>query len=265
MKVLIAGSLTWDRNIFNGNERQGIGGAVLHSAKAYQLSGNDVEVAFRAPPQLADELLQSLDDVVLHHQLSDSITRFTNRDLGKGQRQQTIDGFAPGITLIADRDIDILHLSPLHHLDLDTKWYDAKTDIALDLQGLVRTTKLGSVVPECTSEIDHCLRKVRWLKASEMELLCLLEKVQLDEAGFSRANPQMEVIVTRAENGGWIRYSGDVITSWNSTPIESDVDTTGAGDVFFAFYLSARCQLNQHDAAHYAARSTSELLRSRVK
>ena len=65
-----------------------------------------------------------------------------------------------------------------------------------------------------------------------------------------------ESVVTLGENGGFVQTQHGEIIEYTADTVNSPIDPTGAGDVFFAAYIVSRFsnQIQIPDACRYAAR-----------
>jgi sugar/nucleoside kinase (ribokinase family) len=77
--------------------------------------------------------------------------------------------------------------------------------------------------------------------ANESEILALMEVEDFEEAVAAAAAQVPLLVVTRSEKGA-IAVSGSQRASVGAEPIEKVVDTTGAGDLFAAGFLSGQAQ-----------------------
>ncbi len=79
------------------------------------------------------------------------------------------------------------------------------------------------------------------LFANEGELICLMENDDFDAALMQAAAQVPMLVVTRGEHGA-IAVTGGERTTVSAEPVAKVVDTTGAGDLFAAGFLSGQAQ-----------------------
>ncbi len=197
------------------------------------------------------------------------MTCFRNTVLADGERLQELVSLARPIdrTLIA-RALDGLghppvHLGPLHGTDIDLDALELLAQrasyVTLDIQGLVRASRRGPVTIERSPYLSSYLRFARVVKASDAELqdLCEFEGCEFSE--LLRRYDIEELVVTEGSRGGYVvNHLGDR-WPYAAVPVPHVVDTTGAGDVFFAVYLAERLHRGRStsDAAANAAKSAA--------
>jgi hypothetical protein len=263
MHVLVASSLSRDVNELAGCRIDRLGGAVIHSGLVYSGLGADTTVTFRSTLDdlnLARELLGAR--VRIQHQLSDVTTAFANCYAPDARRTQRILALAPTIDVCsAVGPVDLVHLSPLHQADLAPAWFDVTTTIAIDLQGLLRPAQPGIVRHRCSPGIHGCLARARYVKASAAEMTVLLAHLGTGERELTQHYPETEFLISEGHRGGRILPAEGIEARWHAQPLDAAVDTTGAGDMFFAAFLTYRQRLPAAPAAAHAATLTHRLLR----
>jgi sugar/nucleoside kinase (ribokinase family) len=79
------------------------------------------------------------------------------------------------------------------------------------------------------------------LFANEDEATHLTGSADLDTA-LERLKPLVETLVVTRGAAGALALQGSAKTVINAVPVEQVVDTTGAGDLFAAGFLTARCR-----------------------
>lgn len=156
---------------------------------------------------------------------------------------------------------DWIHLGPLYPTDIAPEAIAALAGftggISLDLQGYVRTVDSEHCIVRAVSEqLSGALTIADIVKAERAELQLILTHYQMTIAQLLSVYGIDELVVTEGENGGVVyAVSGDSFP-YPACAIDTLVDTTGAGDVFFAAYLVHR-RVQGHSipqACGYAAR-----------
>jgi hypothetical protein len=255
MRVLIAGSITRDTNFVNDDARSDWGGTVVYAARTYDALGVPCRILTSAAEPVGEAFPATAELIV---RPSPVTTAFENHYQHDQSRLQRAPSTAPPLAFdrTALAGVTWVHLGPLHPDDLTLPWYQIDAaPCALDVQGLTRRIVNGEVVAHADpGAVDH-LRRMRWLKASVREWSLL----------GCPALQQGELTLSRGIEGGDVLVS-DNTWNWRADPAISGCDPTGAGDVFFAAYLTHR---NGGDppatAARNAARFTSAFLRNRMR
>jgi sugar/nucleoside kinase (ribokinase family) len=265
MKVLIVGAITRDTNVFAGVAHHSFGGTALYAARTYARFDVDVRLVTRLTPADAHLIAAELPNAELITQPSPVTTAFENSYGAGDVRTQRVTAIAPPIEFRQDylRDVDWLHLGPLHPQDLHAQWLQTPSPvpIALDLQGFARQLQGERIVANLDARIIELLPRIEWLKASRVEWRTL--QAYLHIGPLERpARGAIETLVTDGADGGSVLRSGQRDVRWTAAPPVTDCDPTGAGDVFLAAYLYHRAsrRASAHRAAAEAARLTSELL-----
>ena len=118
--------------------------------------------------------------------------------------------------------------------------------LCADLQGYVRRVEGGLVRAKVSASVEGILQVAQWVKASQDELDLLLTWAQCDVGQLIERYGLREVVVTRVSQGGYIQHRRGMHL-FESTSVSRVCDSTGAGDVFFAFYLSERIVQKQQN------------------
>ncbi len=268
-RVLIAGSITRDTNVYAATPHCSFGGTALFAARTYRQFGIDVRLVTRlAAPDIA--LIEAeLAGVELIAQPSSVTTAFENTYGTNDTRTQRVTAVAPPIALDAGyfAGVDWLHLGPLHPNDLDPDWLDkpSPVPIAFDIQGLARQVQGERIAAVLDPRAIKLLPRIEWLKASRVEWRTLQAHLRIGPLDRP-THGSSETLVTDGAEGGIVLRNQQRDVRWSAAPAVTNCDPTGAGDVFLTAYLCHRIgrSASAHRSAAEAARVTSEFLLGRV-
>lgn len=136
-----------------------------------------------------------------------------------------------------------VHLGPLHGADLADDLVAGVAasgrPVSLDVQGLVRSARLGPVEVVGSPRLAAALSAATVVKAAEEELAAVEGFLGAPLAALVERFGLREVVVTAGARGGTVWVEGRRFP-YDAVPVAGRVDPTGAGDVFFAAYLAAR-------------------------
>jgi sugar/nucleoside kinase (ribokinase family) len=231
--IALLGNLT--RDYFPG-EQPRVGGAPFHGARA--LACVDVEAIVYARCAEADraELLPPVERLGAQVTYVPGMATAEFGLVYEGDRR-TMELLALGETWRPEElpelseDVTWAHVAPLVRSDFPAETLAALARggrrLSLDGQGLVRTSRLGTVVLDGAYD-PEVLAHVTVLKLAEEEAAVL---------GDPAALPVAEVIVTHGSRGATV-HAGGRSEHVAATPVDSD--PTGAGDAFCVSYVAAR-------------------------
>lgn len=237
----LVGLLTLDRNICGDVVRSGIGGSVFYISRALDVLGSSCSVltavgrGFPLTRFVGGCRYQSL---VINHYGWDNLV-FENI-YGEGGRNQLVRNYGYKFMLgdilehfCIDKP-DVLGLVPVigEVLPEDVVVLSSYFDVAVDPQGLVRVVSSGRVVGMPIN--PYYLGSCKIIKVSSDELMYLFNDLS-DLISFLD-NFEGIFIVTLGCRGSIIIFGGELIHI-PTISIEDPVDTTGAGDVYFAGIL----------------------------
>jgi sugar/nucleoside kinase (ribokinase family) len=252
MTVAIVGSTTIDTIAHQGRRIFKLGGVTTYSGMTYARQGVQCMLVSNVANR-DRHLLRPLanEDLILHLGKSRHTTRFVNHIDGDRRRQEMPAAADPiewrqlaGVI----GHVEILHLGPLHPKDIAHEVYPRLSTCnavaVLDVQGMVRCVKNHQVLPEVSTHLPDALKACAIVKADELELQILKRFFKMGVSNLMADFEIQELVVTAGQKGGYVLTADGETVSYASVPIQSVADPTGAGDVFFASYVTRR--LIQH-------------------
>ncbi|MEJ5359697.1 MAG: PfkB family carbohydrate kinase [Desulfobacterales bacterium] len=249
-RVVVAGSTTLDINLLGAVRLFKPGGVPCYAGLTYRRLGLAVGVVTRlaaADRGLLAPLAASGIDCFA--KAGEATTVFINlpRPSGRIQRAPSLaEPLAPQEIVEAARGAQLLHLGPLHPRDIDPALYrqlGARAFpglVALDLQGLVRRVEGGRVSGRASSHLAEALRPATIVKSDGEESETACRHLGLSPEGVLERFRVAEWVVTRGADGGMIYRACGAPVPYPGAPVQRVTDPTGAGDVFFAAYLTFR-------------------------
>ncbi|HHQ42736.1 MAG TPA: hypothetical protein ENK20_10675 [Chromatiales bacterium] len=253
--AVVAGSVTRDRLLLDGEPlAPRIGGAVWYAGGALRALGFHVRAVYRRAPRDAD-----LDEALAEAGLSprpEPARRTTVFELDyRGAGGALAELRAPALAepvpaeavVAAAAGAALLHLGPLHPLDLDPALWRRLPEgplRGLDLQGLARAVgQDGRVRPAPDARLAEALAAADIAKANAGEALLLTGAADPTGAALAlaRATRGGEAVVSLGAEGALAARGGE---HWHvaATPVEGLRETTGAGDILLAAYLARRLE-----------------------
>jgi sugar/nucleoside kinase (ribokinase family) len=204
--------------------------------------------------------------IQVHNGRTPSTTRFVNRIDGIRRTQEMPSIASPIRRRLVDaalRHAGVIHLGPLHPGDISPGVFArldrADAPVTLDIQGLVRGCDRTRIVPAVSDHLAAALQAADIVKSDQHELDLILDDYGAGVDALMKRFDITEWVVTSASKGGWIHVRGSRRCSYKPMPVDVPLDPTGAGDVFFAAYTTARLRLHRTPAAaaRHAARLSS--------
>ncbi len=251
--VIVVGSAAVDEQIArDGAVRIQVGGVVTYGGATFVREGLRAIAVCNLDARSGAAVRAALTGlgVEVCAGTSRTLTRFQNRLLVDGGRQQQILGLAdaigPEVVARALEGIDgpHVHLGPLHGADISREAIDLVAAraglITLDVQGFVRRGELGPVHDEVAPQLEAALAAANLVKADEAELDVVLKAYAVSAEQLVERFAIDELVVTAGSAGGYVVAGNAGRGAYRAVFAGPEGDTTGAGDVFFAAYVAAR-------------------------
>jgi sugar/nucleoside kinase (ribokinase family) len=262
-KIGVVGSTTIDKIVTSDRVYLKLGGVTTYAGITYgrnsvpavivsNLAGRD----FKIIKKLKAEKLNVFKG------LTDQTTHFINHTQGPRRYQELTQKARPiaigQIQAIIDK-VNALHLGPLHPHDIDAaafSWmHQLELPIFLDVQGFTRRVENHKVYPSVSHHLSDALKSAQVIKANEDEYQSILEFYQHNIVELMIRFKIEESVVTSGGKGGFVATQDGKIFKYAPESVESQADSTGAGDVFFAAYIISRYlkKKKMSEACRYAA------------
>lgn len=226
-----------------------IGGTATYAALTAHNLGLSVGIVTSFDPGFEPNSLPA--DVAIAQIPASETTTFQNI-YHNGRREQFIHGLAARIDPIAVpaawRKSPIIHLGPLVN-EVPSEIlsiFDRRSLIGVTPQGWMRQwDESGHVTPRRWHEAEEVLRRANVLVFSEEDVAHMRDEID------RLADLAQIMVVTQGPAGATVYLAGD---STHHPAFEAtEVDPTGAGDVFAAaFLIRLRETDDPHEAAHFA-------------
>ena len=255
--VAVVGSVSVDHNVIEDRTFLKLGGVASYAGLTYRRHGVSTWVVCNvAPAETAILTPLIAEGIQVLNGATPRTTRFVNRIRGSRRFQEAPALAAPiqqhQIAAVL-KNVDGVHLGPLHPEDIEAQVFAGlqrvDTLVVLDVQGLVRKSEQGRILPAVSEHLAAALKAARIVKADQEELGAILDaygsKIETLMDRFDIA----EWVVTAGPTGGCIHVRGGRPHPYRPAPIDISIDPTGAGDVFLAAYTAARFRQRQTVAA----------------
>ena len=264
----VVGSTTIDQIIAGEQSIFKLGGVTAYSGITYSRHGIDTLIV----SNLSDQDLGILDrlhaeNITVFNEKSKCTTRFVNYYGGDSRRQempQTARSIESRQIRAILNKVGCLHLGPLHPLDIGLEALDllrnSNQSIFLDIQGYTRRAENQKIYPAVSEFLETALSIAQITKANSAELESILGYFQLSLRALMCRFKIDEFVVTFGEDGGFVQNRSGKKFQYVAEKVNSPVDPTGAGDVFFAAYILGRFLGRKEidNACRYAARIAAQ-------
>ena len=236
--LAVVGNLS--RDLADGEPRPG--GAPLHAARALRVLGRPAVVAAKCAEADRRLLLPPLVRLGLPvlWRAGDSTAAFSFRYDGD-RREMVVESLGPEWTpadLHGLERAEWVHVGALARSDFPAATLAALArgrQLSFDGQGLARPARTGPL--ELDADYDpEVLRHVSVLKLAEEEARALVGEPDEDAL---RSLGVAEIVVTLGSRGSLV-LAGGRAERVPASPVEGEIDPTGAGDAFSAAYLVSR-------------------------
>ena len=270
--VAVLGSLSLDTNLTEHRSLRKLGGAITYSGLTFSRLGVPTTVVFNLAstdrPVCRLFEAENVRTAVGH---TETTTRFVNDIRGKS-RKQSAPALAEPIRAedvrLALGQVAHIHLGPLHWDDIDahvfTEDFMQLLITSADVQGFMRRPDEGQIVAEVSPHLADVFRVCSHVKASRREMERLTAHLGLSPLDLIRSFDLEEIVVTEDRTGGVVFSKTGTETRYRAEAKDSEViDTTGAGDVFFAAYLAHR--IHRGDSIATSSQRAAEVASLQVR
>jgi sugar/nucleoside kinase (ribokinase family) len=272
--VIAVGSITRDRIHTHRRLVEQIGGAVWHAGRTFAQLGMQTRVvtgfAAKEDTVLGDALRNAGVEVLRTPSAATSVFVNDYTVIGADDRTQEVLTLADPIGVYGLtrglKECDLVYLGPLHPDDISERTLAAILEkksfqIALDVQGYTRRIEHGHVEAKVDDGLFALLPGCDVIKANQSEAYLLTGSADPSQAvrHLRTSHEHSESVVTCGSEGVYVA-AHDAVHFQAVTQVETD-DPTGAGDIFFAAYLTRRIQGEPvTPAAQFAADFTARRL-----
>jgi sugar/nucleoside kinase (ribokinase family) len=274
--AVIIGSVTIDEPVLDGTSLGcRAGGVPTYAGAALHAEGIETFGVTFLEREWEESLRSILSrmGVALRYRCVPHGTRFRNRVSTGGERIQELLAASPpiGSDLLEPtlEDATIVYLGPVHPTEIDIDALELleawQGTVAIDVQGLTRSSGIGPVTMTVHPWMDRFLARAQIVKAGEDEVAglerhygCTCERL-VDRFRID------EFVLTQAERGGRVLLRGGGTVAYSAVTPPEVGDSTGAGDVLLGAYLAARVWRHDtvRDACRLAARRAGDQVAGR--
>lgn len=248
--VAVIGSVTIDRIVRGRESFHQLGGVTTYAGITFQRLGIHTSVVTNLAhghQSILDALRK--EDVEVISGRCENTTCFINH-IRSNDRWQEMPAAADPITCEQMKSVLIpethLHLGPLHPDDLDARIVQSISNsnrlVSLDVQGYLRAVEDNRVQTRVAEYLADALLCAKIVKAEEKELTAILDFFGMTLPVWMQTYGIDEIVVTAGPRGGFIRTLSEQEFHFGAQALHSSDQAlaVGAGDVFFAAYLTYR-------------------------
>lgn len=269
--VAVIGSVTVDTIIEGSHAYCQCGGTVTYSGITFKRYG--LEPCVITNVAYGDRSILEVfnaEGILVRAGSSATTTRFVNYLQGNRRRQEMPRQADPVMaSQIADLvpSVQHFHIGALHPDDIDVDALrlieQSRKTVSVDIQGFVRYNDNGQILQRVSDFLPLVLSSAQYVKADAAELDIVVKAYDTNIRDLTHRFAIEELVVTKGNRGGAVTcLNGDTVP-YDAVPVESIVSTIGAGDIFFAAYLSSRlyrgesviasCETARQTAARHVA------------
>jgi sugar/nucleoside kinase (ribokinase family) len=242
-QVTVIGSATRDRIVHGEVSHHKWGGVAVYAGLTFARLGMSTGVVTNLADRdsaLAD--LLSSAGISVQHGNSDATTEFVNHVSGDERRQELLSCAASiSKTQLGQITADHVHLGPLHPLDIEPPALMSLQDVervSIDIQGYTRKIEGVDVRAGVSGHLRHALDVAEIVKASREETEAVVDFFGEELGALMEECGIEQWLTTDGANGGWLLCSSGSRHDFRGVAVSEIADPTGAGDVFFAAYLT---------------------------
>ena len=244
-RVAVIGSATRDRVVRGEASRLKWGGVAVYASLTFSRLGLDTGVLTNVAARDGAVVdLLAAAGVSVEAGDSEATTEFVNHVSGDQRRQELLARAVPisqqQLARIAT-NAGHVHLGPLHPLDFEPRAVSGLRGVervSLDIQGYTRQLEAEKVRAGVSEHLGLALEQSDIVTASRDETELVEGFYGRDLGAVMGAHDIGQWLTTDGERGGWLLDHSGTRYEFSAVPVDEVADPTGAGDVFFAAYLT---------------------------